>query len=429
MNEIHRVSKVPETLEGFNELVASIFKERLPALWSLQYVDSDGDNIILADSKDFEEFQKFGSSGATGTSVIKVFVKAANGMDVSQMRSDQEEDYQIIGAPQMDNSQKIEEKSIAKSIENSIEIPQVEESVQVEVPKVEESVQAEVPQVQVEEKQEEEDEEDPRVEKEEEEEEEEDPRVEKEDEPMVAQKVEVPIAEVEEKVAVEEQVEEQKKEEELSDILNSSARSIELIGDKKVLVELDILEQLMGSALEKSLPKFIQKTTEELSKKEKEKEKEEVPVNPWAVEKKRIVNKVIHYGVRCNGCYTNPIIGFRYKCTICPDFDYCEECESTKEHPHDFIKMKKHTFNNEKKVSFANPGGILKRREVPKKKREEEEVQLIKGPENDYFKALKEKAEKLQKCFPKVDFELLLAYVNGAPDDMSLEELIENYKH
>ena len=39
--------------------------------------------------------------------------------------------------------------------------------------------------------------------------------------------------------------------------------------------------------------------------------------------------KVVHPGVICVGC-NGPILGIRYKCTICEDFDYCEKCEEKK---------------------------------------------------------------------------------------------------
>lgn len=35
----------------------------------------------------------------------------------------------------------------------------------------------------------------------------------------------------------------------------------------------------------------------------------------------------------------------RYKCAVCHDFDFCEECEATKSHPHCFIKIKKPFFD------------------------------------------------------------------------------------
>jgi hypothetical protein len=34
----------------------------------------------------------------------------------------------------------------------------------------------------------------------------------------------------------------------------------------------------------------------------------------------------LHIGVTCDGCTMNPIIGDRYKCTSCVDFDYCSNC-------------------------------------------------------------------------------------------------------
>ena len=53
--------------------------------------------------------------------------------------------------------------------------------------------------------------------------------------------------------------------------------------------------------------------------------------------------KPIHYGVICDGCKKNPIVGCRYKCAVCKNFDYCEECEEkfNKTHQHPFIKIYK----------------------------------------------------------------------------------------
>jgi hypothetical protein len=47
-----------------------------------------------------------------------------------------------------------------------------------------------------------------------------------------------------------------------------------------------------------------------------------------------------HMHVCCDGCGKQNIQGVRYKCGTCADFDFCEECESSKEHPHCFIKVK-----------------------------------------------------------------------------------------
>ena len=49
----------------------------------------------------------------------------------------------------------------------------------------------------------------------------------------------------------------------------------------------------------------------------------------------------IHLNIKCDGCGICPIIGIRYKCNICPDFNFCEKCEYEKgeEHHHPFIKL------------------------------------------------------------------------------------------
>ena len=53
--------------------------------------------------------------------------------------------------------------------------------------------------------------------------------------------------------------------------------------------------------------------------------------------------KPIHFGIICDGCNKNPIVGCRYKCAVCKDFDYCEECEKkyNETHQHPFIKIYK----------------------------------------------------------------------------------------
>lgn len=50
--------------------------------------------------------------------------------------------------------------------------------------------------------------------------------------------------------------------------------------------------------------------------------------------------KVVHPGVICDGC-NGPIVGVRYKCTICEDFDYCEKCEEKNngDHGHPLLKI------------------------------------------------------------------------------------------
>jgi len=52
-------------------------------------------------------------------------------------------------------------------------------------------------------------------------------------------------------------------------------------------------------------------------------------------------SKVIHHGIKCNKCGMNPIVGIRYKCMECDNFNFCENCEENVGHPHLFYKIKK----------------------------------------------------------------------------------------
>ena len=52
-------------------------------------------------------------------------------------------------------------------------------------------------------------------------------------------------------------------------------------------------------------------------------------------------NNSKHTGIKCKGCGLNSIIGCRYKCSICNNFDYCEKCEKqfAEKHGHPFLKI------------------------------------------------------------------------------------------
>ena len=57
--------------------------------------------------------------------------------------------------------------------------------------------------------------------------------------------------------------------------------------------------------------------------------------------KEQAPEQVVHVGVACDGCGESPILGVRYKCAVCKDFDYCANCEEKLDHDHPFLKIKK----------------------------------------------------------------------------------------
>ena len=56
---------------------------------------------------------------------------------------------------------------------------------------------------------------------------------------------------------------------------------------------------------------------------------------------KKLNDQIIHDRFTCDGCGVNPIVGPRYHCPECNNFDYCEKCEDSLSHPHSFLKIKK----------------------------------------------------------------------------------------
>jgi hypothetical protein len=66
------------------------------------------------------------------------------------------------------------------------------------------------------------------------------------------------------------------------------------------------------------------------------------PSSPCCGEKKSEEGSAaVHSGVTCDGCGKANFAGIRYKCAVCPDFDFCETCEAKRAHEpsHHFIKI------------------------------------------------------------------------------------------
>lgn len=127
------------------------------------------------------------------------------------------------------------------------------------------------------------------------------------------------------------------------------------------------LFETIQSIMNEIIPGLIKRISDEVNshindptgeeKKDKKEEKKEDESGP-----------TVHNGVSCDGCSKYPIVGIRYKCSICPDFDFCEECESKVDHPHEFLKIRRPRHRGMRMngcPSSAQRGSCGPRRERP----------------------------------------------------------------
>jgi hypothetical protein len=71
-----------------------------------------------------------------------------------------------------------------------------------------------------------------------------------------------------------------------------------------------------------------------------------------------------HEGVGCDGCGEAPIKSLRYNCKECGNFDFCHKCYITKGHPHDFevilpLSISVETYCNKPKLSYKTDDEIV----------------------------------------------------------------------
>ena len=51
-------------------------------------------------------------------------------------------------------------------------------------------------------------------------------------------------------------------------------------------------------------------------------------------------SQAAHENARCHECGTSPIIGIKFLCAVCPNYEICEACEATHDQAHALIKIK-----------------------------------------------------------------------------------------
>jgi hypothetical protein len=105
---------------------------------------------------------------------------------------------------------------------------------------------------------------------------------------------------------------------------------------------------------------------------------------------------VRHFGIVCDGCDQHNIVGDRYKCNDCKDFDYCGTCFSSEEMKqshgnHTFTKVTKPVHRHPFEQFFAQP--------APQQPVEKEEAPQ--PTMNDIFKQFFAQAQQAEQPAPQ----------------------------
>lgn len=114
--------------------------------------------------------------------------------------------------------------------------------------------------------------------------------------------------------------------------------------DTNLYYKIDSIVKTYLNPIRKAITNDLyKKSLKRLEKLESEKKKKEL--EELVKEKEKISNNcnelTEHKYVTCDGC-SKPVFGIRYKCAVCHNFDYCENCEEnfSKAHEHAFLKIR-----------------------------------------------------------------------------------------
>jgi 5-carboxymethyl-2-hydroxymuconate isomerase len=120
-------------------------------------------------------------------------------------------------------------------------------------------------------------------------------------------------------------------------------KAVPKVSKAKPMIDEQNLEEMVEKIIEKNIIKIasmtssaLQSQSQEVSAEPEEKMIMKCEEKPEAPEASQIVHKT----VKCNGCRAFPIVGLRWKCTVCKDYDLCESCEPVRDHIHCLIKIK-----------------------------------------------------------------------------------------
>ena len=317
-NQIHKITNQPADYNTLLQKISEIFGAQLPQDWALQYLDSDEDKIMLANQEDYENFLE--EQVANSKKPVKIFVLTKE--DIQNNPTDfssQDESFEEIlekGSQSTSSSQyiegpqdrvEIEEEIIEKPqpepfderlgglIQDRFATPVQEEKSQLPSQKrvvIEKSAQAK-------------------------------PSQEKPKPQQQQKKAQAQAQAGENKPKAAPQTERQQPQ------------------ARKTQAPRDIFSDLFGGFGEQATPSPRGYAPQERVQPKAQPQTTRAQTQRQQQQRPQRQQEQVHSDVECNGCGKFPLTGIRYKCYECPNFDFCERCEQTRWHPHEFMQIPK----------------------------------------------------------------------------------------
>ena len=126
-----------------------------------------------------------------------------------------------------------------------------------------------------------------------------------------------------------------------------------------------------------------------------------------------------HDGIKCEKCFEETIIGYRYKCSVCNNYNICQKCqeknENSEESFNDFTNNKKEYKENRNIINndymkdntiLINDINMNNKQKIYEKKEDK-----IDSSSNIFKKFLDEKS-KIEKSYDKLINEIIYNYSN-----------------
>lgn len=94
-SDIHKISKLPVKYKDLTKHLEDLLKDKLPKGYSLQYIDQEGDQVILASEQDYQNMlDEFKGSNAQKS--VKINILSMETFSPPPLKKNQSEDFQVV---------------------------------------------------------------------------------------------------------------------------------------------------------------------------------------------------------------------------------------------------------------------------------------------------------------------------------------------